>query len=302
MANKRLAAVTHLAFADEKDYNRGRYRGIALVSLKNEDFGSFNKELIDLLDESDMREFEWKKLYGARERFAALKMIDFAIKKAITGSIRIDTLTWDTRDSRHKVKGRDDIANLQRMYHHLFKNVLCDKWPDGRIWQLFPDENTALDWNRIQDFLDFKSTKTEVRRDLFSKGKFNLRLKREFRIECITSCESNKTPFVQLADLFVGLSIYSRSCFDRYTNWKVRNTNQCALFTDDQATLLKLSKSDQERCLVLDEFDKKCKKHRLGVSLKTARGLKTFDHSKPINFWWYEPQYELDKAPCRVRK
>ncbi len=107
---------------------------------------------------------------------------------------------------------------------------------------------------------------------------------------------------MQLADLFAGLSIYSRSCFNRYENWKIRNANQCGLFIDDQSTHLKLSKSDQERCLVLDEFDKKCKRHRLGVSLKTARGLKTFDHSKPLNFWWYEPQHEEDKAPCRVRK
>ncbi len=302
MANKQLVDVTHFAFADEKDYNKGRYRGIALVTIKNEDFNIFNNELMDLLNESNMLEFEWKKLYGARERFTALKMINFATKKAIVGSIRIDVLMWDTEDSRHKIKGRDDIANLQRMYYHLFKKVLCDKWPDGSVWKLFPDENTALDWNKIQDFLDFKSTKTEVRRDLFSKGKFNLRLKKEFRIEQIAQLKSKEAPFVQLADLFAGLSIYSRSCFNRYESWKIRNTNQCGLFTDDQATQLKLSKSDQERCLVLDEFDKKCKRHRLGVSLETARGLKTFDHSKPLNFWWYEPQHEEDKAPCRVRK
>ena len=43
--------------------------------------------------------------------------MDFVIEQALQGALGEDVLTWDTEDSRHKIKGRDDIANLQRMYY-----------------------------------------------------------------------------------------------------------------------------------------------------------------------------------------
>lgn len=293
---------SHIAFADEKGYNIGRYRGISLVSIESRHVDSCRKDLNRLLCESDVREFKWEKLGSARERFAAIKLLDFAIEKINNQIMRIDTLTWDTEDSRHKVIGRDDIANLQRMYYRLFKDVLCNKWPDGNTWLLCPDENTALEWNRVRDFLGYASSKTEIRRDLLTHGKFILRLKREFKIEDIKPCESHEEPLVQLADLCAGLAVYSRTSYDRYENWLAKNSDQGTLFRNEKASSIKLSKSDQERCLVLAEFNKKCKNKKLGVSLKRERGLKTFDHSKPINFWWYEPQHEDDKAPCKNRK
>jgi len=35
----------------------------------------------------------------------------------------------------------------------------------------------------------------------------------------------------------------------------------------------------------------------MGVSLRKYKGLRTMKPSNPINFWWYEPQSDLDKAP-----
>lgn len=292
--------ITHIAFADEKGYNEGRYRGISLISLEKTNADLFRADMQRLLKESDVREFKWEKLGSARERFAAIKLLDFAIEKTNNRIMRIDTLTWDTEDRRHKVKGRDDIANLQRMYYRLFKDVLCNKWPDESTWVLCPDENTAMEWNKVRDFLDYASSRTETRTDLLTRGKFILRLKQEFKVENIKPCKSHHEPLVQLADLCAGLAVYSRTSYDRYEIWQAANCDQGTLFKNEKVSSIKLSKSDQERCYVLGEFNKKCKNKTLGVSLKTERGLKTFDHSKPINFWWYEPQHEADKAPCKL--
>ncbi len=180
-----------------------------MITLTQKNLKGVKDELQQLLKESDVSEFKWERLSSARERFAALKLVEFAIGKASTDSLRIDVLTWDAEDSRHKVRRRDDVANLERMYYHLFKYVLRERWPDGSIWELRPDENTALKWNSVQDFLEYASSKTEMRRDLFTKGKFILRLKKEFRIEKITPSKSHKEPLIQLADLFAGLSVYS---------------------------------------------------------------------------------------------
>lgn len=79
--NGKESSVTHVAFADEKGYNEGRYRGIALVTLPQQNVNPFRHAIQSLLSESSIREFKWKKLSSARERFAALKLIDFAIDK-----------------------------------------------------------------------------------------------------------------------------------------------------------------------------------------------------------------------------
>ena len=291
---------THIAYADETHYNTGQYRGIALVSLKYENAAGLNSELQNILQGSGITEFKWHKLDNARYRFAALKMLDYAVRHTCAKIVRADMLTWDIEDSRHRITGRDDIANLQRMYYHLLKNVLRTRWPADSIWRLCPDEQAAMKWNEVKDFLDMTSTQVDVRRDLFTQGKFRLRLRQEFDIEQITPCKSHQEPLIQLADLCAGLAAYSRSSYDIYEQWKRSSSQQVRLFaTTEQESPPELSNSDHARCQVLAEFDGMCKKQRLGVSLKTDHGLRTFGPINPINFWWYEPQHEGEKAPVK---
>lgn len=99
---------------------------------------------------------------------------------------------WDTEDARHKVLLREDIANLQRMYYHLFKNVLRLRWPSNAVWQLYPGGHTAMDWECVQDFLDRAGENGEIEKSLFTRGAFRLRLQREFAIEKISlHCHMN---------------------------------------------------------------------------------------------------------------
>jgi len=289
---------THIAYADETHHNIGRYRGLALITLKQEHETALSMELQRLLQESSVTEFKWEGLRTAKARFAALKMLEFAIKQAVARILRVDVLTWNTQDRRHKVKGRDDVANLHRMYYHLFRNVLCERWPDESIWRLCPDEQAAMKWDEVEHTLEMVSERIEMRRDLFSQDDFGLRLKQEFSIEQIVPCKSNQEPLIQLADLCVGLAAYSRSSYDCYEQWQRASDRQMSLLPLESS--VQFSGSDRERCRVLAEFDFLCKSSKLGVSLKTNRGLRTFDPKKPINFWWYEPQHEADKAPVKT--
>lgn len=148
------AAVTQVGFSDESKWNKGRFRSLGLVTCAVSSLKELETELRNLLKESGVSEFKWKNLDGARERFAAMKMCQFAVKSALNGKLRIDVLVWDIADRRHKVPGRDDIANLQRMYYHLFRNVLRARWPNYAVWRLHPDEHTAMDWETVQDCLE----------------------------------------------------------------------------------------------------------------------------------------------------
>jgi hypothetical protein len=121
----------------------------------------------------------------------------------------------------------------------------------------------------------------------------------EFGIVRIEPNDSKEEPLIQLADFFAGLAVYSRARYDHYDKWKNHGTRQSKLFEDTPISPIMISKADQERCFILNYFNYNCKRKKLGVSLKTNKGLRSFDPTKPVNFWWYVPQHETDKAPLR---
>ena len=124
----------------------------------------------------------------------------------------------------------------------------------------------------------------------------------EFSISRIEPRDSKEEPFIQLADLFAGLAAYSYLHYDYYDQWKHSNTRQMKLFETETCSQFKLSGADKERCRVLDYFNNNnCKRYKLGVSLKSNRGLKTPNPKNPINFWFYVPQHETDKAPLKEK-
>jgi len=294
------AAVTHVGFSDESNWNRGRFRSLGLVTTSLEHLAAFEREIRALLSGSQVREFKWKRLDGAKERFAAEKLCNFAVDKACAGQLRVDVLVWDIEDSRHRIAKRDDIANLERMYYHLFRNVLRARWPHNAVWKLHPDEHTAFDWETIRDCLENVGTRVELDRSLFTSGGFRLRLKREFGIEEIAPVSSEVHPLLQLADLIAGMGVFSRERFNQYKRWLEGSAGQQGLFGDESDGDRKaVSRSAGERCRVLAAFDALCKKRRLGVSLNRKRGLWTPDPRNPLNFWLYEPQHPQDKAPVR---
>jgi hypothetical protein len=288
--------ATHVGFSDESNWNHGRFRSLGLVTTSVSSVTTFEAELRAKLDKSNVSEFEWKRLDGAKERFAAQKLSTFAIDKARAGQLRVDVLVWDIEDSRHKIARRDDIANLERMYYHLFRNVLRMRWPDDAVWRLHPDEHTALNWETVEDCIENVSTTVDVDRSLFTGGKFRIRLRREFGLEEIQPVSSGKHPLLQLADLFAGLAVFSREKFREYQMWNEATSQQKRLF--DEADAAKgPSRRSEERFILLKKFDALCKQKRLGVSLKTKQGLWTPKPENPINFWLYEPQHPEDKAP-----
>lgn len=294
--------VTHVGFSDESNWNKGRYRSLGLVTVPLDDLHELNRELNSLLEESGIqKEFKWKNLRQARERFAAQKMCDFTIKHAIARRLRVDVLIWDIQDSRHNIPRRDDIANLQRMYYHLFRNVLRARWPNEAVWRLHPDDHTAMNWDTVEDHLTNVEERWEMERSLLTEGKLHIRLRREFSLEEIRPVSSQEQPLLQLADLFAGMAVFSRDQFDAYQKWLAAKEPQSQLF-DDGNEAPETSRSESERFAVLRYFDDKCKSCKLGVSLSSKRGLWTPKPENPLNFWIYEAQHPEDKAPTKLSR
>lgn len=298
MEKRSVMNVTHIGFADESHWNVGRFRSLALVTTSLDQLECLNKQLVALLNESGISEFKWKSLSGARERFAAQKLCRFVVDQACKRVLRVDVLVWDIRDSRHNVRGRDDIANLQRMYYHLFRNVIRLRWPKPAVWRFHPDEHTAMNWETVQACLEKVSGWIETEAPLLTQGKFRFLLQQEFGIEEICPVASNKHPLLQIADLFAGLAVFSREKFNEYKQWLKDTSGQRPLIEELEEANTP-SRSAEERFQVLKGFDTLCKQKKLGVSLQESKGLRTHDPNNPINFWLYEPQHPADKAPTR---
>lgn len=161
----------------------------------------------------------------------------------------------------------------------------------------------GLPGGRVKDFLDRVDTTVEVCQDLFAGGKLKIRLRKEFHIYEIRPISSVSNPLLQLADLFAGLAVFSWTHYNTFKQWQEKQKGQLILFSSDNDKKLvenkNISRSLQERCLVLSSFNGICKAKKLGVSLETRKGLWTPNPENPINFWLYEPQHPLDKAPTR---
>jgi len=291
-------SITHIGFSDESNWNMGKYRSLGFISMALSDFNHLSNELTILLQESDINEFMWKKLRTAKYRYAALKMCDFTINYACQSKLRIDVLLWDTDDQRHKVRHRDDTANLERMYYHLFKYVLKVHWPDDARWKLVPDEHSSINWGTIQECLEFVSRGISQEHSIFNPKSFRLRLKYDFHIDDISEGKSGHHSILQLIDLFAGLAVFSYTSFSVFKQWFDENSPQVMLF-ESASENVKHSGSTIERFQVLSHFNDRCKQRRLGVSLNRKKGLWTPNPNNPINFWHYIPQHPDDKAPIK---
>ena len=268
------------AFADETHYNIGRYRGVGVITLPSSQTIAVRKEVRDILVRSSVREFKWSHLRSARERHAAVEIVNYMIAKAAERSLRIDVMTWDINDSRHRIRGRSDLQNLKRMYYFLFRDVLFKRWPSDTIWNIFVDESTNKPWGHLH-YLD-QGTDWKASELL---GELTLRE--------VVDVDSADEPLVQVADLFAGLAVYSRRAYQKYEKWSSVTTNQ----EDSVKRRRDFSRTDQERCPLIAQVNQLCKKYKLGVSLRSRKGFYTYNPANPVNFWWYEPQSEQDKAP-----
>jgi len=284
---------THYAFSDDSKHNDGRYNSLAIATLKKEHFEALNKQVNDLLIESGIHdEFKWEKLRNAKYRFTAEKIINFVFSNQ--SCLRIDVVIWDLEDKRHKdLKNRDNSENLVRMYYHLASSTLSKRWPiNDSIWQWRPDEQSSVNWDTLQDCINNK--KHVYVADLFQQNPDFERV----NLKPIKPSNSGEHSFIQISDLFAGMAAYSFGHFDKYKKWQKQRSPQILLFDEEKQ---KFSNSENERFAIIQKFDRMTKSCKLQIALNSTRGFKSHKPDNFINFWLYEPQHDLDKAPTKLK-
>lgn len=130
---------------------------------------------------------------------------------------------------------------------------------------------------------------------LFEQERYRIKFRK------VEQLKSHKEPIIQLADIFAGLTCFSRKksyeCWIEYNKRK----KQQSLFRKESEIRSKLSKTDLKRFELIFNIYELCKKSGLNVSLRSNKYLWTPNPSNPLNFWHYEPQHEKDKAPQKKK-
>lgn len=243
-----------------------------------------------------LREFKWSKLKNNQSRRCAEALSALTIDNLSSCALRVDVLIWDVEDRRHKIVGRDDNANFERMFFHLLVASMRRRGAES-TWRISADQRDGVDWVTIHDCLAAVGRRPTVDRSIFDTDRDVLR---NLDIQAFETVESEKCPLVQLADLFAGIAVFSGASYDDYELWLRNTAGQADMFSDAPESTL--SNGHRARFEVLKCLDERCKRHRLGVSLKTHRRLRTLDGNNPLNFWLYQPQHEADRAPVRQGK
>ncbi len=284
--------MTFAAYSDESAITGERFGSVSVVSLPRRLEAQVSGALEECLTSSAVSEFKWSDLNSAKRRLCASKMIDVILKHASPEALRVDVVVWDTQDARHAVRGRDDAANLERMFFHLLRTSMTRRASGN--WHVFPDERLGADWATLQSCLAsagawLRRFDYPLLRDAYSEL--------SFRVRELTPVQSHLTPLVQAADLFAGMAAFSRKHADVFRAWSAATDPQQDIF--GQPDQPHLSHRQRERFVLVPQFAERCKALRLGVSLKTNGYLKTMNPAQPLNFWHYMPQHVNDRAPLR---
>jgi hypothetical protein len=284
----------HCAYSDDSGSDNKRYQALSVVSGKVSVLVRMKDELKGILSSNGVKEIKFEHVSGHGPNMGcANKFIELAVSMARAGSIRIDTITWDLWDSRHHVQRRDDSANMERMYYRVLRHM-GECWKQVN-WDFFPDEQSGVNWESVRSYLN------STRMNRVEPG--ILRLFKEkpinFAFASVSPSKSGQEALIQLADVFAGVARFSREKGTAYLLWVCSEEAKKypGLFEIPQNEIPTGSNRDVARFTLLRRLDQLCKGAKLCVSIKTRGYLCTHKPSKPINFWNYEPQTDLDRAP-----
>lgn len=287
--------TSHVAFFDESNWNKGRFRSISMISMEYSFYLELRPTLYEITTGKHC-EMKWTNI----DVETGLQVIGFVFDNL--HKLRVDVLTWDMEDSRHKgVIGRDDEQNLQRLYFRLMRTVMRDRWPNESTWTLCPDEHDCISWQTIKEYLNDHSW--DIQTIPFDTNPFKFSFINRYTNKGIAPLRSHQEPFIQLADFFAGMAAYSFTSYDYLVLWEEENTAQTSIFEciGLVAKTVEFSRNDRQRIPIVREMKRRASMIKLGLSLRSTSGLVTRKPIAHLNFWLYKPQHENDKAPTRQK-
>jgi hypothetical protein len=277
--------VKYIAYVDQGNAVADRLRSIGVFSFPASQHSWVLSALATILKTSGVAQLRWEELSNPEHCFCALELLEVTLATCRACDWRVDVLVWDTADTG----GHEDGKNLERMFFRLLSSAMEER-PCGAGWRVFPEEQLDVDWQVIHDCR--RSTRLWTRYVQQSSLDRAL-LEPSFRLEEVRAVRSADEPACQVAHLFAVLGAFSRAMAQPFSHWRSRTGAPEAGFQD--SPLVELMSADTQRFQVLDEFGKRCRAMRLGVSLQSGSHLVTRNPQRPINFSHFSPDSESER-------
>lgn len=192
------------AYSDESGCFSERYQAIGIISGDKGHLYELRDELGRILRKQKVNEVKFSEVRTLKPKLeAAQAFIKKGVYFACQKKIRIDVLFWDTHDRRHSIPGRDDVANLERMYYKVLRHI-SERWRQHN-WELYPDHGSKINWPEIKSYL----SRTRIPRQrqphfllLFDEEAYTINFHK------IDPKKSHDEPLIQIADLFKGNGLF----------------------------------------------------------------------------------------------
>ncbi len=224
----------------------------------------------------DIKSFKWSKFNNNDKVNVFKEFFQYIAPFLLENKIYIHTLIWNVNDSRHSVFPRDDNKNLEIMYYKIIYNFSKTYLNNENFLFIYPDRQNTINWQLIEQILE-------------KKGFYNMKYGREIYIEESNTKHAN---LIQIADIFAGIG---RTSYADYEEYKIRgDINQSILIPFEED----LSVKNKTRFKIIKFLHDWTKRNKLQISINKNKGFKSYKKG-PLNFWYYEPQHENDKAPLK---
>jgi hypothetical protein len=281
------------AYSDESGINVGdRYTSVSVVSGEAEALNYLRDKLRETLRDKNVDEVKFSQIsrYGSPVTKAAVDFVGCVVNDfAICNRVRIDTITTDNDCLNGENYDSVSEPDLEGMYYHVLSHV-GRRWGCTK-WGFYPDENSGVNWSEIVSSLDMTSMLTAEggQKPFIDRTDEDA----QFQFSEVEELNSVREPLVQLADLFAGMARFSHEDNGGCAEWveRSRDERQGKLIPSmawDKGNIPKLKEC---RYRLIGGLYSLCRRHKLYVSLRSEKHLRTWRPQSPINFWDYRRRY-----------
>ena len=153
--------TTHLAFSDESSHTTSdRFGAIAVLNFKASIRQELESTLIPLINQFP-NEYKWMK-FKNKEYFKISKEIfDDIFNQAINGNLRVDTIIWDSKDTRYYRNNTNYDSKLRVLYYLRLRDIFTNRWGGNTNWEIYIDNQHQIDCDQLEGFLKHYSGNTQ---------------------------------------------------------------------------------------------------------------------------------------------
>ena len=276
------ARTTHVGFADEAYWNKGRFRSVACISARAKDYPEIEERLCMARCSAGAKvsEVKWNRLTDHERRRDAEALLLTIVDLAIARKLRIDVIVWNNLDRQALARKRNtdeevDVWNLRNMYRTLFGFLL-------RRWHALEGAG-PLHWTFGTHYPE------GLNRELLERHTRRFGALPGTRVE-IRRAKSMLNYSVQLADLLAGLGAYSHETWPDYRIWLQQGKpHNFSLGARNSRHRFPVLSAFLERCA--DSQDVSLLQDKAGWQGKGLWTRNPRDAGNMINFWPYTLRY-----------